>query len=242
MECVRARLSISSLLLFLGKYATKRLSEKQSVFLLPCQTLQGKHYRLNCLIPICIIRRSDNCKNRDAKRRLRATYACCQPFAVGKAKLRTSAGTSSPAGSHAPTPTIPLPPAEPFPPLRPPDSLTRRVFTALCWGFQPYCSTLEIFLPRDCLVQNLSEDPGGTSCPSKTKKANRHDMLHALGIEICPSCLASQLIEGRAQQNLSLDKPNPLGCPILQISPEIFKIGLIFYFTHQCLSESMSQH
>lgn len=101
-----AQLSISFLLLFLGKYATTSLSEKQSVFLLPCQTLQGKHYRLNCLIPICIIQRSDNCKNRDAKGRLRATYACCQPFAVGKAKLRTSAGTSSPAGSS--TPTSPL--------------------------------------------------------------------------------------------------------------------------------------
>lgn len=87
-------LSITFLLLFLGKYATKSLSGKQTVFLLPCQTLQGKHYRLNCLIPICIIWRSDNYKNRDAKGRLRATYARCQPSTVGKAKLRTRAGTS----------------------------------------------------------------------------------------------------------------------------------------------------
>lgn len=112
-------LSTSPSLLFFGKYATKGLSEKQSVFLLPCQTLQGKHYRLNCLIPICIIRRSDNCRNRDAKGRLRATYACCQPFAAGKAKPGTSAGMSSiahsvsqlpgslshPCGPQRPTPT-----------------------------------------------------------------------------------------------------------------------------------------
>lgn len=143
--CVRVRLSISFLLLFLGKYATQSLSEKQSVFLLPCQTLQGKHYRLNCLIPICIIRRSDNCKNRDAKGRLRMTYARCQPFAVGKAKLRTSAGTSS--STVSPTFTSPLPPGEAFPPLRTPDTHTRRVFTALWWGLQPYFSTEEIFYP-----------------------------------------------------------------------------------------------
>lgn len=146
---VCAQLSISFLLLFLGKYATTSLSEKQSVFLLPCQTLQGKHYRLNCLIPICIIQRSDNCKNRDAKGRLRATYACCQPFAVGKAKLRTSAGTSSPAGSS--TPTSPLFSRSLSHPCDPPHTHTCRVFTALWWGFQPYFS-IQIFLPRDCLV------------------------------------------------------------------------------------------
>lgn len=140
--CVCVQLSVF-LLLFLVKYATKSLSEKQSVFLLPCQTLQGKHYRLNCLIPICIIRHSDNCKNRDAKGRLRATYARCQPFAVGKAKLRTSAGTSSPASS--PAPTSPLSPREPFPPLRLPDTHTRRVFISLWQGFRLYFSTQEIF-------------------------------------------------------------------------------------------------
>ena len=194
---VCVRLSIF-LLLVLGKYATKSLSEKQSVFLLPCQTLQGKHYRLNCLIPICIIRYSDNCKNRDAKGRLRATYARCQPFAAGKAKLRTSAGTSSPAGS--PTPTSPLPPGEPSPPLWPPDPRTRRIFAALWWGFQPYFSTQEIFLSRDYLVQNLSEDPGRTSCHSKTEKANRHDMLHTLGMETCPlPCIATDRGESVAK-------------------------------------------
>lgn len=83
------------------------------MFLLPCQTLQGKHYRLNCLIPICIIRRSDNCKNRDAKGRLRAAYACCQPFAIGKAKLRTRARTSSPAGSQLPSHSLPRSPSHP---------------------------------------------------------------------------------------------------------------------------------
>ena len=36
----------------------------------PCQTLQGKHYCLNCLNQICIIWSSDCHKNRDAKRRL----------------------------------------------------------------------------------------------------------------------------------------------------------------------------
>lgn len=196
--CVHVRLSISFLLLLLGKYATKSLSEKQSVFLLPCQTLQGKHYRLNCLIPICIIRRSDNCKNRDAKGRLRTTYARCQPFAVGKAKLRTSAGTSSSTGS--PVPTSPLPPGETFPPLRPPDTHTRRVSTALWWGFQPHFSTQEIFLSRDCLVQNLSEDPAWISCHSKTEEANRHNMLHTSGTETCPlPCVATDRGESMAK-------------------------------------------
>jgi len=132
---VRVWLSTSFLLLFLGKYATKSLSGKQPVFLLPCQTLQGKHYRLNCLIPICIIRRSDNCKTRDAKGRLRATYARCQPFAVGKAELRTSAGTSRPAGS--PTPTSPLPTGGPLRTPAAPKHLHTRGVHSLEWGFQP---------------------------------------------------------------------------------------------------------
>lgn len=62
--------SFNNSLLFLGKYATKVFPVKQSVFPLLCQTLQGKHYRLNCLIPICIIRRSDSLQNQDAKGRL----------------------------------------------------------------------------------------------------------------------------------------------------------------------------
>lgn len=218
---VHVRLSISFLLLFLGKYATKSLSEKQSVFLMPCQTLQGKHYRLNCLIPICIIQRSDNCKNRDAKGRLRATYARCQPFAVGKAKLRTSAGMSSPAGS--PTPTSLLPPQEPFPPLRPPDTCTHRVFAALWWGFQPYFSTQEIFHPGTVWSRTFQRILVGRAVPQK--------MRQQTGMICCMPwaqrlalCLAWQPIEGRAQQNLSLDKPISPGSPILQTSPDILKI------------------
>lgn len=147
--CVHVQLSIF-LLMFLGKYATKSLSKKQSVFLLPCQTLRGIHYRLNCLIPICIIRRSDNCKNRDAKGRLGATYAHCQPFTVGKAKLRTSAGTSHPAGS--PTPNHTLPPGEPFPALHTPDM---QGFAILWLGFQPHFSMQKTFCPGTVWFRTL---------------------------------------------------------------------------------------
>lgn len=214
--CVWA--AVHLLLLFLGKYATTSLSEKQSVFLLPCQTLQGKHYRLNCLIPICIIQRSDNCKNRDAKGRLRATYACCQPFAVRKAKLRTSAGMSSPAGSS--TLTSPLSLRSLSHPCDPPTP-THAGFSLPSGGVSHSASPSEDFLFRDCLVQNLSEDPGWTSCSSKNQASKQARYAAYLGHKRAALCLASQPVKDKAQQNLSPDKPIPLGSPILQTSPDI---------------------
>lgn len=155
------------------------------MFLLPCQTLQGKHYRLNCLIPICIIRRSDNCKNRDAKGRLRAAYACCQPFAIGKAKLRTRARTSSPQAPSSPVTHFPgalLTPAAP----RPPHSQ----------GFHcPLVGFPTVLLRPDFFIHGLSGlEPFSRSwwheLPLKTRDSK---MLHALGMETCPlPCIANK--------------------------------------------------
>lgn len=58
----------------------------------PCQTLQGKHYCLNCLSPICIIWSSDSHKNRDAKRRLTSEVQA-QP-ALCSLKMRAGKNSS----------------------------------------------------------------------------------------------------------------------------------------------------
>lgn len=155
------------------------------MFLLPCQTLQGKHYRLNCLIPICIIRRSDNCKNRDAKGRLRAAYACCQPFAIGKAKLRTRARTSSPAGSQLSSHSLPGNPSHP-----------RSFQTPALAGFSlPSGGVPNRTAPPRFFIHGLSglEPFRGAWWHELPLKTRDSKMLHALGMETCPlPCIANK--------------------------------------------------
>lgn len=119
---------------------------------------------------------------------------------------------------------------EPFSPLQPPDPCTQRVFTALWWDSQLYCSIHGL-----CGLEHF-RGSWWHELPLKTLESK---MLHALGMDTCPlPCIANN--EGRAWQYLSLDKPIPLGSPILLTSPDIWKIWLIFYFTCQCLSKFMN--
>lgn len=197
------------------------------MFLLPCQTLQGKHYRLNCLIPVRIIRRSDNCKNRDAEGRLRVTYACCQPFATGKVKLKTRQDEQP---CRLPAPNS-LTSQEPFSPLQPPAPCTHRIFTALCWDSELYCSA-QIFYLWTVWSRTFQTVLVLWAAPQNPRQQNAACLGHG--------DLSFALHCKKVRQNLSLDKWIPLGSPILLTSPDIWKIWLIFYFTCQCLSKFMN--
>lgn len=179
------------------------------MFLLPCQTLQGKHYCLNCLIPIRIIRRSDNCKNRDAEGRLRATYACCQPFTIGKVKLRLRDRMSSPAGS-----------LQPFSPLQPPDPCIHRVFTALWWDSELLRPDFYLWTmwPRTLQMVLMAWAAPQNSRQQNSACLGQGDLSFALHCK-------------HMRQNLSLDKWFTLGSPVLLTTPDIWKIWLIFYLS-----------
>lgn len=153
------------------------------MFLLPCQTLQGKHYRLNCLIPVRIIWRSDNCKNRDAEGRLRATYACCQHFTIGKVKLRTRDRMSSPAGSQLLTHSLSRSLSHPCSPQTP----ALRGFSLHSGGI-PNCSALPRFFI--CGLCGPFRRSWWRELSLKTRDSK---MLHALGMETCPlPCIANK--------------------------------------------------